>query len=59
MTVPPGSHAGKRLRLKEKGIPTKGGGRGDQYVRIVIDIPEFITEEQRHLYRQLKETKTG
>jgi curved DNA-binding protein len=59
MTVPAGSRAGKRLRLKEKGMPIKGGGRGDQYVRIVIDIPEFLTEEQRKIYRQLKETKTG
>jgi curved DNA-binding protein len=54
MTVPPDSHAGTRLRLRGKGLPEKGGERGNEYVRLVIDIPPALSEEERDLYRQLQ-----
>lgn len=40
LTVPAGSSSGKTLRLKGKGFSTKSGGRGDQLVRLMIEIPE-------------------
>ncbi len=40
LTVPPGSNSGKTLRLKGKGFSAKGGGRGDQLVQLMIEIPE-------------------
>ncbi len=52
MKVPGGTHAGGRLRLKGKGLPGKDG-RGDQYVRINIDIPESLSSEERELYEKL------
>jgi DnaJ-class molecular chaperone len=39
LTVAPGSSSGKTLRLKGKGFTRKDGTRGDQLVRIEIDIP--------------------
>lgn len=39
LTVPAGSNSGAVLRLKGKGIPGKAGG-GDQYVRLVVTLPE-------------------
>lgn len=59
MTVPPESGCGRRLRLKGKGFPTPGKGRGDQYVRVVIDIPAPLTGAERALYQQLKELREG
>lgn len=59
MTVPPGSRAGSRLRLKGKGLPLKDGGRGDQYVRLAIDIPASLTKEEYKLYQQLRELRKG
>ncbi len=58
MKVPPGIHTGKRLRLKGKGLSYKGT-RGDQYVRISIDIPGNITEEEERLYRELAVLSRG
>jgi DnaJ-class molecular chaperone len=58
MKVPAGSRAGKRLRLKGKGLPYKGG-RGDEYVTIKIDIPERLTAEQERLYQQLAVLRKG
>jgi DnaJ-class molecular chaperone len=39
LTVPKGSTSGKRLRLKGKGFHKKGGGRGDQLVTLMVDLP--------------------
>jgi len=58
MKVPPGTRAGKRLRLKGKGMPAKEG-RGDEYVRIRIDIPEPLTAAEEELYRQLAALRKG
>tara|TARA_R110000782_G_scaffold78293_3_gene155996 strand:+ start:199178 stop:200122 length:945 start_codon:yes stop_codon:yes gene_type:complete len=40
LAIPPGSSSGKTLRLKGKGFSTKSDGRGDQFVTLMIDIPE-------------------
>jgi len=39
LTVPKGSSSGRTLRLKGKGFHNAAGGRGDQLVRLMIDIP--------------------
>ena len=39
LTVPGGSSSGKTLRLKGKGFHKKGGGRGDQLVTLMVDLP--------------------
>ncbi|MBN8849114.1 MULTISPECIES: DnaJ C-terminal domain-containing protein [unclassified Sphingomonas] len=39
LTVPAGSTSGKVLRLKGKGFHKKGGGRGDQLVTLMVDLP--------------------
>lgn len=54
MKVPAGSSSGRRLRLKEKGLPKKGGGKGDQFARIMIQVPSSLSEEEQKLYEQLK-----
>ncbi|MDD4239470.1 MAG: J domain-containing protein [Desulfotomaculaceae bacterium] len=58
MKVPAGARAGKRLRLRGKGLPHKGG-RGDEYVIIKIDIPEQLTAEEEKLYQQLAALRKG
>ena len=39
LTVPKGSTSGKTLRLKGRGFHKKGGGRGDQLVTLMVDLP--------------------
>ena len=39
MTVPKGSNTGTTLRLKGKGAPRRGGGFGDQFVKLKIVLP--------------------
>jgi DnaJ-class molecular chaperone len=40
LTVPPGASSGRTMRLKGKGIAGPDGGRGDQYVRLLVVLPE-------------------
>jgi DnaJ-class molecular chaperone len=39
LSIPAGSSSGKLMRLKGKGFSQKSGGRGDQLVRLMIDLP--------------------
>lgn len=39
VSIPAGSTSGKVMRLKGKGFSQKGGGRGDQLVRLMVDLP--------------------
>ncbi len=59
LTVPPNSRNGSKLRLRGKGFPKKGKSRGDQFVRLVINTPSDMTEEEKNLYRQLYELRKG
>ena len=53
--VPPGVQPGAKLRLKGHGLPQsgKGGGRGDIYVQIAVDVPKKLTAAQKELVAQL------
>jgi curved DNA-binding protein len=44
--VPSGTQNGTKLRLKGVGIKFSSGVRGDQLVRIIVNIPKELTEEQ-------------
>jgi len=51
--VPPGSSSGRRIRLRERGYPKRGGGRGDLYAEVQIVVPTQPSDEERALYEQL------
>src|SRR5215471_14081586 len=44
--IPRGSNGGTVLRLKSRGVPrSKGGERGDQYVKLTVMLPDKIDAE--------------
>lgn len=51
--IPPGSSTGRQIRLRERGYPTRAGGRGDLYAEVQIAVPPKPTDEERALYEQL------
>ncbi|MEK7182547.1 MAG: DnaJ C-terminal domain-containing protein [Patescibacteria group bacterium] len=56
LRVRPGTQSGTMIRLRERGIERiLGRGRGDQYVRIIILIPEKLTKTQQELAKELQE----
>ena len=49
-TIPPGTQSGEVFKLKGKGIQRLNGvGRGDLFVRVIVDIPKDLTPEQREI----------
>jgi curved DNA-binding protein len=55
LKVPPGTQAGKTLRLKGLGLPKSDGNHGDHKVKLKITIPENPSEEEKNLYKKLHE----
>jgi len=53
MTIPPGTQGGKRLRLRGQGLNRRGGGRGDEYVKLKIVIPPKLTDSEKALFEKL------
>jgi len=51
LTIPPGSKAGRQMRLKGKGIP--GQPPGDLYVVLGVSLPPADTEQAREAYRAM------
>ncbi|MDE5637853.1 MAG: molecular chaperone DnaJ [Alistipes sp.] len=52
--IAPGTHAGKVLRLRDKGLPDVNGyGRGDILVVVDITIPSKLNSEEKRLVEQL------
>lgn len=51
-----GTQSGSMMRLRERGIKhLHGGGRGDQYVRILVIVPDRPSRNQRKLVEELRE----
>ncbi len=57
LKIAPGSEAGRKLRLRGRGLPTGAGGgvEGDQIVELEIQAPVPRTDAQRDAYRALRE----
>jgi curved DNA-binding protein len=54
LTIPAGTSSGRTLRLSGRGLPrARGGGRGDQLVKVRIEAPPTLTDEERDLYEKL------
>ena len=57
--VPEGTQTGTMFRMKGKGIQNVSGrGRGDQYVRVNIEVPKNLSEKQKKLLREFEESAT-
>ncbi|MDI6853887.1 MAG: DnaJ C-terminal domain-containing protein [Deltaproteobacteria bacterium] len=54
LKIPPGTASHTKMRLKNYGLPhANGKGRGDQYVRIIVDIPATLNKKQKGLLEEL------
>ena len=56
-TVHEGAQSNDIFKLKGRGIPHLGGrGKGDQYCRVVVEIPKNLSQKQKELIRQFDST---
>jgi len=60
MTIPEGTQNNRTLRLAGKGMPKiKNGGAGDQYVRLVGQLPQNLSDKEKKLYKELASLRNG
>ncbi|OGM16781.1 hypothetical protein A2V61_03695 [Candidatus Woesebacteria bacterium RBG_19FT_COMBO_47_8] len=54
--IRPGTQSGTMVRLRERGAPrVHGRGKGDEYVRINILVPDKPTHKQKKIIDEMKE----
>ena len=55
MKIPPETSSGRLFRLPGYGMPrVKGGGAGDQYVRVQVQIPTGLSQREKELFQELR-----
>lgn len=60
LKIPPGTQTNKIFRLKGKGIPyLHSYGRGDQWVKVLVETPVNLNNEQKELLRKFQELGRG
>ena len=55
LKVPPGTHAGQKLRLARRGMPLPEAGEGDLYAIVQIAVPTVLNEHERALFKELSD----
>jgi len=55
LKIPPGTQAGQKLRLREKGVQSaaREGTRGDQIVEVKVMVPKVQDERSKEILREL------
>ena len=57
VTIPPGTHGGTSVLLREEGAPrVDGGGRGDHILEVEVATPKTLSDDQRALVERLRDT---
>lgn len=55
MKIPPETGSGRTFRLPGYGLPhVKGGGSGDEFVRVTVVVPKELTARERALFEELR-----
>lgn len=55
LKVQPGTQSGTLIRLRGQGMPhLQARGRGDQYVRLIVNIPSRLSRRQRQLLEEFE-----
>jgi curved DNA-binding protein len=58
LKVPPGTHAGQKLRLAKRGLPKPREGEGDLFAIVQIVVPTVLSERERALFKELSDAST-
>lgn len=55
LVVPAGTESHQKIRLKGYGAPdVNGRGKGDQYVRVIVDIPKKVNKKTKKMLEELQ-----
>ena len=55
MLIPSGIQSGEVITIPEKGYKMQNGNRGNLIAQIKIVVPEKLTNEEKEMFKKLKE----
>jgi curved DNA-binding protein len=58
LAVPPGTRAGRKLRLRGRGLARSADAKGDLYAHVRIDVPGSPTQREKELFQELARAST-
>jgi curved DNA-binding protein len=58
VAIPAGTQPGQVLRLRGQGMPRRDGSRGDQLVRVKVELPRDLSPRERALVEELNKLRT-
>ena len=60
MTIPAGTQNNRLLRLSGRGMPhVKAKGSGDEYVRLIGQLPQNLSDKEKKLFKELAALRNG
>jgi DnaJ-class molecular chaperone len=61
LTIPAETQNGQRFRLAGQGMPSMSqpGSKGDLYATVKVKLPTNLTDEEKELFRRLKEIRAA
>jgi DnaJ-class molecular chaperone len=60
MTIPAGTQNNRLLRLAGRGMPhVKAKGSGDEYVRLIGQLPQNLSDKEKKLFKELASIRNG
>lgn len=57
ISVPPGTQHGKLLKVRDEGVPSSSGRKGDLFVKTLIQIPTRLSRRGKELLDELKKVE--
>jgi molecular chaperone DnaJ len=57
LAIPAGTQHGKLLRVKEEGVPSSSGRKGDLYVKILLQVPSRLSRRGKELLEEMRKTE--
>jgi DnaJ-class molecular chaperone len=59
LKIPAGTQSGQTFRLSGRGVPRlKGGGAGDQFVKVKVAVPKNLSEREQELVQELAQLRS-
>ncbi|MEO8132632.1 MAG: DnaJ C-terminal domain-containing protein [Betaproteobacteria bacterium] len=58
LKIPPGTSAGRKLKMAKRGLPRPNGSAGDLLAIVQIAVPTVLSERERSLFRELANGST-
>ncbi len=53
LKIPAGTQNGKLLRIRDEGVPTANGRKGDLYIKVIVQVPTKLSSKARSLLEEV------